>query len=86
MRPGLPTPKVYQSSDLTLLLLLVYMCCRSENNEGELQISQSSVGSYFKEQFSGKWKLQIPQDPATRESHRWPVGFVTTGFTRGRLV
>ncbi|KAL9360301.1 hypothetical protein Peur_048424 [Populus x canadensis] len=56
---------------------------RSENNEGGLQISQSSVGSYFKEQPSSKWELWIPQDPVVRESHRWPIGFVTAGFVRG---
>ncbi|KAK9207019.1 hypothetical protein WN943_017303 [Citrus x changshan-huyou] len=26
---------------------------------------------------------QIPEDPASRASHRWPIGFVTTGFVRG---
>lgn len=46
----------------------------------------SAVGSYFKEQPSGKWELHVPDDPASREYHRWPVGFVTTGFVRGRLV
>ncbi|KAG5251907.1 hypothetical protein IMY05_002G0175500 [Salix suchowensis] len=38
---------------------------RSENNEGGLQISQSSVGSYFKEQSPSKWELWIPQDPVS---------------------
>lgn len=47
---------------------------------------QSSVRSYFKELSSGNWELQIPEDPASRASHRWPIGFVTTGFVRGRLV
>lgn len=47
---------------------------------------QSAVTSYFKEQSSGKWELQIPGDTVGRESHRWPIGFVTTGFVRGRLV
>ena len=42
--------------------------------------------SYFKEQSSGKWELQIPEDTVTRESNRQPIGFVTTGFVRGRLV
>ncbi|KAJ6334374.1 hypothetical protein OIU78_011297 [Salix suchowensis] len=64
-------------SDLSLWI------SRSENNEGGLQISQSSVGSYFKEQSPSKWELWIPQDPVVRESHRWPIGFVTTGFVRG---
>ncbi|CAK7348447.1 unnamed protein product [Dovyalis caffra] len=64
-------------SDLSLWI------SRSENNEGGLQIAQSSAGLYFKEESSGKWELQIPQDPVVRESHRWPIGFVTTGFVRG---
>lgn len=46
---------------------------------------QSAVRSYFKEQSSAKWELQIPEAVA-KESHRWPIGFVTTGFVRGRLV
>ncbi|PON84270.1 Ribonuclease P/MRP, subunit POP [Trema orientale] len=54
----------------------------SENIEGGLQIPQSAVTSYFKGQSSGKW-LQIPEDTTAIESHRWPVGFVTTGFVRG---
>ncbi|KAJ4847667.1 hypothetical protein Tsubulata_046920 [Turnera subulata] len=51
--------------------------------EDGLQIPESSVRSYFKEQHPSKWELQIPQDPAAMESHRWPIGFVTTGFVRG---
>lgn len=47
---------------------------------------QSSVSSYFKELSSGRQELQISEDPAGRESCRWPIGFVTTGFVRGRLV
>ncbi|KAF2325066.1 hypothetical protein GH714_022562 [Hevea brasiliensis] len=64
-------------SDVSLLT------SRSENNETGLQIPVSLVRSYFKEQSSGKWELQIPEDSAARESHRWPIGFVTTGFVRG---
>ncbi|GAV83063.1 POP1 domain-containing protein/POPLD domain-containing protein [Cephalotus follicularis] len=56
---------------------------RSESIDSGFQIPQSSVRSYFKEQSSGKWELQIPEDPALRKSHRWPIGFVTTGFVRG---
>ncbi|XP_015890689.3 ribonucleases P/MRP protein subunit POP1 isoform X2 [Ziziphus jujuba] len=56
---------------------------RSENIEGGLQIPQSAVTSYFKEQSSGKWELQIPEDDNDNISHRWPIGFVTTGFVRG---
>ncbi|XP_039012024.1 ribonucleases P/MRP protein subunit POP1-like isoform X1 [Hibiscus syriacus] len=51
--------------------------------EGGLEMPNSAVGSYFKEQPSGKWELQEPDDPASIEYHRWPVGFVTTGFVRG---
>ncbi|XVE84313.1 hypothetical protein DITRI_Ditri17bG0003000 [Diplodiscus trichospermus] len=51
--------------------------------EGTLEMPNSAVGSYFKEQSSGKWELQVPEDPVSREYHRRPVGFVTTGFVRG---
>ncbi|KAJ9692920.1 hypothetical protein PVL29_011842 [Vitis rotundifolia] len=56
---------------------------RSKSTEAGLQIPQSSVRSFFKQQSSGKWKLQIPEDTVTRESNHWPIGFVTTGFVRG---
>ncbi|RVX09243.1 Ribonucleases P/MRP protein subunit POP1 [Vitis vinifera] len=56
---------------------------RSRSTETGLQIPQSSVRSYFKEQSSGKWELQIPEDTVTRESNRQAIGFVTTGFVRG---
>ncbi|GMJ09230.1 similar to yeast POP1 [Hibiscus trionum] len=51
--------------------------------EGGLEMPNSAVGSYFKEQPSGNWELQEPDDPASIEYHRWPVGFVTSGFVRG---
>ncbi|PON75650.1 hypothetical protein TorRG33x02_244990 [Trema orientale] len=51
--------------------------------KGGLQIPQSAVTSYFKEQSSGKWEVQIPEDTTCIKSHWWPVGFVTTGFVRG---
>lgn len=54
-----------------------------ENTEGGLQIPPSAVTSYFKEQTSGKWELQMPEDITARESYRLPIGFVTTGFVRG---
>ncbi|XP_057783639.1 ribonucleases P/MRP protein subunit POP1 [Salvia miltiorrhiza] len=54
----------------------------SENNDEQLQITQSSVMSYFMQSPSGKWELQIPEDQAL-SSHRLPIGFVTTGFVRG---
>ncbi|KAL5791959.1 hypothetical protein ACOSP7_000553 [Xanthoceras sorbifolium] len=56
---------------------------RSGSKEIGLEMPQSSVRSYFKEAAPGKWELQIAQDSAGRESHRWPIGFVTTGFVRG---
>lgn len=68
------------------ICLTCFIFCRSENIDGGLQIPQSAVTSYFKEQSSGKWGLQIPGDNTACESHRWPIGFVTTGFVRGRLV
>ncbi|KAM7276997.1 hypothetical protein ACFE04_018863 [Oxalis oulophora] len=53
--------------------------------EGGFQIPESSVRSYWKEkeQYSGEWELQIPEDPSLRVSHRWPIGFIATGFIRG---
>ncbi|KAL5724219.1 ribonuclease P [Ranunculus cassubicifolius] len=51
--------------------------------DGMVQIPQSMIGSYYTQQASGKWELQKAEDPRTRESHRWPIGFVTTGFVRG---
>ncbi|KAF8026258.1 hypothetical protein BT93_F2921 [Corymbia citriodora subsp. variegata] len=56
---------------------------RLENNEISLQMPQSSAASYFKEVYPGEWEIQVPEDPIARESHRWPIGFVTTGFVRG---
>ncbi|XP_059629281.1 ribonucleases P/MRP protein subunit POP1 isoform X2 [Cornus florida] len=56
---------------------------RSGSNDGEILLPQSSLRSFFVQQPSGKWELQIPDDPVARESHRWPIGFVTTGFVRG---
>ncbi|KAL0725809.1 hypothetical protein Bca4012_040408 [Brassica carinata] len=55
----------------------------SEGEEGRLTIPQSSVSCYFQEQPSGTWELNVPEDPHTKQSHRWPIGFVTTGFVRG---
>ncbi|XVE81504.1 hypothetical protein DITRI_Ditri15bG0069800 [Diplodiscus trichospermus] len=51
--------------------------------EGRLEMPNSAVGSYFKEQSSGEWALQVPEDRVSREYHRWPIGFITTGFVRG---
>ncbi|KAB2611974.1 hypothetical protein D8674_020006 [Pyrus ussuriensis x Pyrus communis] len=55
---------------------------RSESFDGGLQLPQSAVASYFAEQSSGKWELQMPEDRVLRETYRSPIGFVTTGFVR----
>ncbi|GER27195.1 ribonucleases P/MRP protein subunit POP1-like [Striga asiatica] len=55
----------------------------SESDYQSLQIPQSSLRSYFMHLPSGEWELQIPEDQSL---HRWPIGFVTTGFVRGRQV
>ncbi|KAK7262442.1 hypothetical protein RJT34_30015 [Clitoria ternatea] len=61
---------------------------RSEKSEEGLQMSQSALILYFREHSSGKWGMQIPDDSIARESHRWPIGFVTTASVQGskRLV
>ncbi|XP_055959627.1 ribonucleases P/MRP protein subunit POP1 isoform X2 [Mercurialis annua] len=64
-------------SDVSLLT------SRSEEGEAGIQIPESSVRSYFTEQASGRWELQLPESIAARETYRWPIGFVTTGFVRG---
>lgn len=66
-----------QLTDISLLI------SRSGTDEGGLQMPQSAVRSYFKEQSPAKWELHKPEDAIARESHRWPIGFVTTGFVRG---
>ncbi|KAJ0245541.1 POPLD domain-containing protein [Hirschfeldia incana] len=55
----------------------------SEGDEERVTIPQSSVSCYFQEQPSGTWELNVPEDPHTKQFHRWPIGFVTTGFVRG---
>ncbi|KAL6503576.1 hypothetical protein OROGR_025499 [Orobanche gracilis] len=52
----------------------------SESDDQQPQMSQSSLKSYFMQLPSGKWELQIPDDQTL---HRWPIGFITTGFVRG---
>ncbi|KAM4119411.1 hypothetical protein ACJW30_03G056900 [Castanea mollissima] len=66
-----------QLTDISLLI------SRSGTDKGGLQMPQSAVRSYFKEQSPAKWELHKPEDAIARESHRWPIGFVTTGFVRG---
>ncbi|KAJ4969165.1 hypothetical protein NE237_015866 [Protea cynaroides] len=53
------------------------------DQDSRLQISQSSLSSYFKQEPCGMWNIQITDDPVASESHRWPIGFVTTGFVHG---
>ncbi|KAJ3702893.1 hypothetical protein LUZ61_006598 [Rhynchospora tenuis] len=45
----------------------------------QLQLKQSSVESYFMQLESGKWALQVPEDPVDLKTFRWPIGFITTG-------
>ncbi|KAE9618839.1 putative ribonuclease P [Lupinus albus] len=54
-----------------------------EKSQEGLQTTQSAVGLYFKEHSSGKWGMQIPDDSIAKESHRWPIGFVTTACVQG---
>ena len=74
--------QIYTNFDVDKYPFHVYFS--QENSEGGLQIPLSAVTSYFKEQTSGKWELQMPEDITARESYRLPIGFVTTGFVRGR--
>ena len=75
---------------LELLRLLVTFLkvssCKQRRLEdaGKFQAPQSLPGSYFVQQPSGRWALQVPEEPVVRESFRWPIGFITTGFIRGR--
>lgn len=55
------------------------LLCRPEERE-KLQIPQSTVDTYFVLTDSGSWAMKVPED----SSHRWPIGFVTSGFVRGR--
>ncbi|CAH9133790.1 unnamed protein product [Cuscuta epithymum] len=62
---------------------LLLLTQRPENSEGQLQITESSVRSYFVQRADGKWECQLPTDPESIASHRLPIGFVTTGFIPG---
>ncbi|KAL0368530.1 UNVERIFIED_CONTAM: hypothetical protein Scaly_1071900 [Sesamum calycinum] len=42
---------------------------RSQSDNQQLQIPQSSLKSYFLQLPSGKWELQIPEDPTLRETY-----------------
>nr|XP_027114112.1 uncharacterized protein LOC113732501 [Coffea arabica] len=65
------------ASDITM-----WLSTRLED-AGKFQAPQSLPGSYFVQQPSGRWALQVPEEPVVRESFRWPIGFITTGFIRG---
>lgn len=52
-------------------------------SEVGLKLSESAMRSYFKENSSGEWGMQIPDDSVGRESHRWPIGFVTSACVQG---
>ncbi|MED6110832.1 hypothetical protein PIB30_046453 [Stylosanthes scabra] len=69
-------------SDISLLTSCI------EKSEG-LQLPQSALESYFKEEHSSKrWEMHVPDDSNAKEYHRWPIGFVTSAAIQGskRLV
>lgn len=59
------------------------VCSRINDDKEDVQLPQSAVRSYFQQQPSGTWELQIPEHSAVKSSHRWPIGFITSGFVRG---
>ncbi|GAU35711.1 hypothetical protein TSUD_258860 [Trifolium subterraneum] len=59
------------------------MSIGSVKSEVGLKLSDSAMKSYFKENSSGKWEMQIPDDSIGRQSHRWPIGFVTSACVQG---
>lgn len=77
---------VFFTYSLLFILLRFATHSRPEDNRHGLQIPDSAVASYFREESSGAWVLQTPVEPHARESHRRPIGFVTSGFVRGRSV
>ncbi|KAK8918856.1 hypothetical protein KSP39_PZI021643 [Platanthera zijinensis] len=59
--------------------------CSSRLEEyAPLQMPQSFVQSYFTRGNSDMWELQVQQDCSTLQWYRWPIGFITSGFVRGR--
>ncbi|KAH7655112.1 Ribonuclease P protein [Dioscorea alata] len=56
---------------------------RSDEEKECLQIPQSVLKSYFSQNVSGKWELHLPADNAAWQTHRWPIGFITSGFVPG---
>ncbi|KAK1256802.1 hypothetical protein QJS04_geneDACA024758 [Acorus gramineus] len=58
---------------------------RSDENVGCLWIPQTLLKSYFSQSESSKWELHVPEDILSKQTYRWPIGFVTTGFVRGSV-
>ncbi|MCL7030627.1 hypothetical protein MKW94_017671 [Papaver nudicaule] len=56
---------------------------RSDDQEGQLQIPEPYMKSYYIQRPCGKWELKTPEHPAERDSFRCPIGFVTSGSVRG---
>ncbi|CAN8314445.1 unnamed protein product [Cochlearia groenlandica] len=56
---------------------------RFNGEERCVTIPQSSVSCYFQEQPCGTWELNVTEETLAKQFHRWPIGFVTTGFVRG---
>lgn len=65
---------------------LIKMNYRSETDNEQLQLPECVLKSYFVRLPSGGWDVQVPEDSAMRQCFRWPIGFVTAGFVRGRQV
>ncbi|XP_039114260.1 ribonucleases P/MRP protein subunit POP1 isoform X4 [Dioscorea cayenensis subsp. rotundata] len=57
---------------------------RSDEETEGLQIPQCVLKSYFSQKVSGKWELHLPSDNTAFQTHRWPIGFITSGFVPGR--
>ena len=41
---------------------------------------------YFRDPSTGNWLLHVPDKTVDKDSHRWPIGFVTTPTVQGRYV
>ncbi|KAI3968273.1 hypothetical protein MKX01_018576 [Papaver californicum] len=56
---------------------------RSDDQEGQLQISESYIKSSYIQGPYGKSELKTSEHPVERDTFRCPIGFVTAGFVRG---
>ncbi|KAM0951191.1 putative ribonuclease P [Dioscorea sansibarensis] len=63
---------------------LSHWTSRSDDEKEGLQIPQCVLKSYFSQNVSGKWELHLPVDNTAWQTHRWPIGFITSGFVPGR--